>query len=113
MSSAPVMMRTRCERMLPPGLRCGTLFFTSAAQDAFHTVVPLVTGVLEHLLARVDERNGQGPRLCKRRRVGDRHPIVDLARADPREALDEMKVLGRSAVKHLVGEVRRVDDQRL
>src|SRR6185503_1112431 len=93
--------------------RGGTLFLTRSAQDAFHTVVALVTGVFEQVLACILVRDGNRPLFRESRRIDDGDPIVDLPGADARETLDEMEILRRAPIEHLVGEVRRIDDERV
>ena len=76
-------------------------------------VVGLVTGVL------VDARVGRGPdvlatpRLCPHRRVVDRELIEERLGVNPRKALDDMQVPRRRAESRRVGEVRRVDHERV
>src|SRR5688572_4330184 len=99
--------------MLPPGPGRGALFLAGAAEDALHAVVALVARVLEQLLAGVHVGNRERPRPGERAGIGDGHAVVDLARADAGEALDQLQVLGRAAVKHLVGEVAGLDHERV
>src|ERR1044071_3903414 len=98
--------------MLFPLPRCGTLFLTRSAQNAFHAVVAFVAGVLEQVFTDVLVRNGQSPLFGEGAGIDDRDAVVDLSRSHTGKALDEMKILGRPAIEDLVGEVRRVYDQR-
>ena len=72
-----------------------------------------MTGVL------VDARVGRGPdvlatpRLCPHRRVVDRELIEERLGVNPRKALDDMQVPRRRAESRRVGEVRRVDHERV
>ena len=76
-------------------------------------VVPLVAGVLVDRPVGLRHRIRHGPRPRPRRRIVDREAIVERVGVDAREALDEVQILARSAEVRPVGEVRRVDDQRV
>src|SRR4029453_17065228 len=66
-----------------------------AAEHAGQRVVALVAGVLVDLILRLRQRDHRGPRLGPHRRIVDRELVVDLGRADAREALDQVQVLAR------------------
>src|SRR4026209_1951005 len=99
--------------MLLPLFRSGTLFLTRSAQNAFHAVVPFVAGVLEHVLAGVQVWDRHGPLFGEGAGIDHRDAVVDLSRRHARKTLDEVEILGGPSIKDLVGEVARVDDERI
>src|SRR5688500_3006873 len=85
------------------------------AQDVAHGVIPLVTGVLEHLLRAIDvrQRHGIGPWPRPHRGVFEGDAPLERVRRHWREPLDHADVLA-AALRCAVGpEVRRLDDERV
>src|SRR6478672_9010510 len=89
------------------------LFETCATQDAQQGFVALVTGVLENRLTGGLHRQLHAPRTGKRRRIVDRELVEQRIDVCPRKALDQVQFRARAAEVRLVGEVGRVDNERL
>src|SRR3989442_11068184 len=70
------------------------LLGAGSGEDSLEAGVPLVAGVLVHMLVGALERNHHRPRLGPRRRIVERHLVLYGRRADAREALGHPHVLG-------------------
>src|SRR2546428_7654786 len=109
--------------MLLRGFCSGFIVGASAFEEVYEAVVPLVTGVLED--RPIKPADGYFPRPGSRPRRGvlDREFVTDPVCIDASEALDHMqRVAGQDVLSSvprgpseigLVGEVGRVDDQRV
>ena len=93
--------------------RCVSFSKPGAAEDVAQRVVGFVARVLEHQVVGRRPRLLAGPGPYPRLRILDRELIPERLRVDAREALDDVQVLARASEAGLVGEVGRVDDQRV
>src|SRR5207248_4299310 len=84
-----------------------------AAQAVFYRVISFVAGVLEDPICSRLERDRAAPRPRPRLRILDGERVADRVRVDARETLDDVEPLTRAAPVGFLGEVRRVDDQRV
>ena len=91
--------------MLLPLFRCGTLFLTRSAQNAFHAVVPFVAGYSNMSSPVSTYGNRHGPLFGEGAGIDHRDAVVDLVPGHARETLDEVEILGGPSIKDLVGEV--------
>src|SRR6185295_4672861 len=105
----------RLRQTLLFGFRLGVLGLTQprAAEDVAQRVVAFVARVLVEMI--LGDRPGifAGPRLIPGLRILDCEPVLQRVRARARETLRDLEVLGRAAEAGLVGEVRRLDDERV
>ena len=76
-------------------------------------VVPLVARVLVELLVARHPRVFAGPGPVPRLGIFDGEPVQQRLVVDAREPLDDFQLLARSVELRLVGEVRRLDDERV
>src|SRR5207244_715918 len=84
-----------------------------AAQHSAERVVALMARVLVETLGRGIPRIFARPRPIPRLRIVDREAVPHRARVDAGEALDDVQLIARALELRLVGEVRRVDDERV
>src|ERR1700730_19234690 len=98
---------------LLPGFLLVSLSQPGAAQNIAQRVVGLVARVLEDVLAGGRPGVFAGPWLCPRCRIVDREAVEERIGSDARESLDHLPVLARSSESGLIGEIGRVDDQRI
>src|SRR5881628_3466110 len=89
------------------------LFGAGPGEDSFQTGVPLVAGVLVHMLVGALERNHHRPRPGPRRRIVERHLVLDGRRADASEALGHPHALGGVHQVALRRVVRGFDNERV
>src|SRR5262249_41112076 len=85
----------------------------SSAEHILECVVALMTRVLVHDLIGPDPWILARPRSLPGRRVLNRKPIEQRLGVEPAEPLDHMEILARALKLRLVGEVGRVDDERV
>src|SRR6185436_9317414 len=93
----------------------GFFFGSGGTQDVAHPVVAFVAGVLKRLLALVSlgEVHRKRPRLRPGVRIVEGHRPLHRVGSQDREALGHLELVARSAVRRLVGEVRRLDHERV
>src|SRR6266699_3248042 len=75
--------------------------------------VSFVTGVLVDTLTRTMHREPRAPRRCPHGRVLHRELVLDGARVDAGDPLDEVQVRVAASEDHLRREVDRVDHERI
>src|SRR5262252_6895320 len=93
-------------------LLCGLrLAQPRAAQDTFHRVIRLMTGVFVDRTLTLRHRNHCRPRLRPRGRIVDREFVQELVVAGARETLDQMCVRTGAFETGLALEIDGVDDQ--
>src|SRR5262252_1702521 len=99
--------------LLRVGRLGGFLFPARAAQDVAQPIVAFVTGELVDRSVGPNHRVGHGPGPRPRRRIVYREAVLEGVGIEAREAFDEMEVRAGAAEARLVGEVGRVDDERV
>ena len=104
--------------VLPAWIACGSLrglFLreASAPEDVRHAVVPFVAGILVQRTLGRDHRNFRAPWPGPRVGIVNRKLVEDPVGAHAREAFDDMQGGTRSLERGPVGEIRRVDDERV
>src|SRR3989442_3803277 len=85
----------------------------SAAKDAGQRVVAFMTSVLVQRFFSSEPRVLPRPQPIPCCRIFDRETVQDRLVAGAREPFDHLQVLARSAELRLVGEVGRLDDERV
>src|SRR6185312_15940902 len=85
----------------------------SAPENVRHTVVPLVAGILVQGTLGRGHRYFSTPCPAPCVRIVNRELIEDRVGAHAREALDDVQSRARSLERRLLGEIRRVDNQRV
>src|SRR2546426_5629585 len=95
---------------VPFSARC-LLFFAAAIQDTRHSVISLVTGVLENPALALPPGNCGRPGFRPGCWILECDFVIDRVGIETREALDHMQAAGRTSEVRLVGEIRRIDDQ--
>src|SRR5437879_7780133 len=95
---------------VPFSARC-LLFFAAAIQDTRHSVISLVTGVLENPALALPPGNCGRPGFRPGCWIVECDFVIDRVGIETREALDHMQAAGGTSEVRLVGEIRRIDDQ--
>src|SRR6185436_17000950 len=101
--------------VLSPWIALRGLFLgvASAPEDARHAVVAFMAGILEQRPLGGDHRNFRAPWPGPCGGIVNRKLVEDPVGADAREAFDDMQRCTRSLERGPVGEIRRVDDERV
>src|SRR5262249_41090985 len=88
-------------------------FSTSPGQRAHHAVVAFVTGIFEYRSRTLCKRDLDGPRLRECLRVINSKLIQQCGLVQPFKPLGKFHVLARTTEWRLVGEIRRLDHERV